>query len=78
MAPAMFCFIKQHHWENRKVIPFQTHGGWPGHTIEDIKQLCQGAMFQYERAIQFDSQGGNRLITKPEEIDDWITLLMSL
>ena len=78
MAPAMFCFIKQHYWENRKVIPFQTHGGWPGHTIEDIKQLCQGAMFQYERAIQFDSQGGNRLITKPEEIDDWITLLMSL
>ena len=37
-----------------------------------------GATFQYEQSIQFDSQGGSRLITKSEEIDDWITLLMSL
>lgn len=76
MAPAMLTFIKSVGWTNKTIIPFQTHGGWPGHVIDDIKKLCKGAKFEKEKAIQFDSNGGNQLITSEKEIKEWIDQLV--
>jgi flavodoxin len=72
MAPAMLTFLSANNWSGKTIIPFQTHGGWPGHVIEDMKQVCKGASFQHEKAIQFDSTGGDRMVTSQKELDKWL------
>lgn len=72
MAPAVLSFLKSCDWKGKTVIPFQTHGGWPGHVIKDIKSACKGAEFIHEMEIQFDSAGGAELVTKEAEIEAWI------
>lgn len=72
MAPAVLSFLKSYDWKGKTVIPFQTHGGWLGHVIKDIKNACKGAEFIHEMGIQFDSTGGAELVTKKAEIEAWI------
>ena len=72
MAPAMFTFLTSQDWNGKTVIPFMTHGGWPGHVVRDIKKRCNGASFAESIQIQFDSQGGARLKTKESEITGWM------
>lgn len=72
MAPAVLSFLKSYDWKGKTVIPFQTHGGWPGHVIKDIKNACKGAEFIHEMEIQFDSTGGAKLVTPKTEIEAWI------
>jgi len=76
MAPAMLAFLKRYDWAGKTIIPFQTHGGWPGHVIGDIKDICKGAKFEKEMAIQFDSNGGDLLVSSEKEIQKWINLLV--
>lgn len=78
MAPAVLTFLKVHDWNGKTVIPFQTHGGWPGHTINDMKAICKGATFSCEQAVQFDSAGGAELVTKEAEIEAWIGKVNSM
>ena len=59
MAPAVLTFLNQFDWKGKTVIPFQTHGGWPGHVMKDIKSACVGAEISNEMEIQFDSTGGD-------------------
>lgn len=73
MAPAMLTFLTSHHWQGKTVIPFQTHGGWPGHVMKDIQAACAGANVTHEMAVQFDSTGGDKMITKQEKVDRWTT-----
>jgi flavodoxin len=75
MAPAVLTFLNSQDWEGKTVVPFQTHGGWPGHTIKDMKSACKGAKFENEKDIQFDSTGGSAMVTKEKELDDWIASL---
>lgn len=72
MAPAVLSFLKSCDWKGKTVIPFQTHGGWPGHVVRDIKNVCRGAEFANEMKIQFDSTGGAELVTKNTEIEAWM------
>lgn len=58
MAPAVLSFLSEHNWKGKTIIPFQTHGGWPGHVMKDIQAACAGAEFIHEQAVQFDSTGG--------------------
>lgn len=78
MAPAVLTFLNFCDWSGRTVIPFQTHGGWPGHTIKDMKKACNGANFACEQAIQFDSTGGAKLVTAEAEIEAWIAQVKAL
>lgn len=71
MAPAVLTFLKSRSWKGKTVIPFQTHGGWPGHAIKDMKEVCQGAEFSHEMEIQFDSAGGAKLVTADSRIEAW-------
>lgn len=71
MAPAVLTFLTEHNWAGKTVIPFQTHGGWPGHTLKDMKAACDGAKFSCDMKIQFDSSGGNEQITSEKEIAVW-------
>lgn len=72
MAPAVLSFLKSYDWTGKTIIPFQTHGGWPGHVIEDIKSICKGADFSCETGIEFDSTGGAELVTWNKNIEAWI------
>lgn len=72
MAPAMLTFLTSHNWQGKKVIPFQTHGGWPGHVIADMKKECKGATFSYEMEVRFDSTGGDCMQTPEKKVLDWI------
>lgn len=72
MAPAVKTFLKEHNWEGKKIIPFQTHGGWAGHVFEDISAICDGAEIVHEMKIQFDSTGGSHLETPEDSIQQWI------
>lgn len=73
MAPAVATFLSKNDWKGKKVILFQTHGGWPGHTLDDMKTLCKGADIIGEKAIQFDSTGGDKMITSVDEIKMWLS-----
>lgn len=72
MAPAMLTFLESQEWEGKTVVPFMTHGGWPGHVLDDIRACCEGARFAEGFEIQFDSQGGSVLNTREADIDAWI------
>lgn len=71
MAPAVLTFLTSHDWNGKTVIPFQTHGGWPGHVIKDMRAACKGAEFAHEMKIQFDSTGGAKMETSERELTDW-------
>lgn len=49
MAPAVRTFLHQQNFSGKTVIPFMTNGGWPGHTIADMKTACRGAAFAHEK-----------------------------
>jgi flavodoxin len=72
MAPAVLTFLSNTDFTGKKVAVYQTHGGWPGHTLKDMKALCKGADIISEKAIQFDSTGGDHLETSLSEIENWI------
>ena len=78
MAPAVLTFLTENDWKGKTVIPFMTHGGWPGHVLKDMKKACGGAEFACEMEIQFDSQGGPRLVTAQAVIDRWIQQVKTL
>lgn len=75
MAPAVLTFVDNHDFTNKIVIPFQTHGGWPGHTLKDMEDHCKGAKCMHGYAIQFDSDGKDHLITDEKDIQAWISSL---
>lgn len=77
MAPAVLTFLTESDWSGKKVIPFMTNGGWPGHVIKDMAKECKGAEIVYPMEIQFDSQGGPNLETSESKIDQWIAEIKS-
>ncbi|MCI7199389.1 flavodoxin [Megasphaera elsdenii] len=72
MAPAVKTFLADHDFSGKKVILFQTHGGWPGHTLKNMEKACKGAAAGPSLAVQFDSSGGSKLMTAEKDIDAWI------
>lgn len=78
MAPAVATFLSSQNWNGKTVIPFMTNGGWPGHTIKDMKAMCKGADIKCEKEIQFDSTGGDKLETDESEIINWINEIKSI
>lgn len=71
MAPAVKTFLHANDFTGKTVVPFMTNGGWPGHVIKDMKQLCAGAKTDCELQVQFDSTGGDHLETPEAQIDAW-------
>ena len=71
-APAVAGFLKKFDWHGKKVIPFQTHGGWQGNVFSDIGTLCEGAEICLPMAVQFYSSGGDKQLTLDADVDLWI------
>ena len=72
MAPAVRTFLKENDFSGKTVIPFMTNGGWPGHVIRDMESLCKGAKIEHPFEAQFDSEGGDRMVNRAEEVNAWI------
>ena len=75
MAPAVLSFLSGHDFRGKHLVFVQTHGGWPGHVMKDMRNASKGAVIDGEFAVQFDSTGGDQLITDKEEIIAWIKKL---
>lgn len=75
MAPAVLSFMDKFDFSGKDVALFSTHGGWPGHAINDMKKQANGANIISTMEIQFDSTGGADLITPESKIDFWIEKL---
>ena len=73
MALAVKSFFHDHDLSGKEVIFFQTHGGWPGHTLKDMAAACAGATEGPSMTVQFDSTGGSQQVTAQEEVDAWLT-----
>lgn len=73
MAPAVKSFFHDHDLSGKEVIFFQTHGGWPGHTLKDMAAASAGATEGPSMTVQFDSTGGSQQVTAQEEVDAWLT-----
>lgn len=71
MAPAVRSFLQGQDWAGRTVVPFMTNGGWPGHVIQDMAQICGTAQIACPMEIRFDSNGGNQMETPQAEVDAW-------
>lgn len=78
MAPAVLTFLHQQDWHGKTVVPFQTHGGWPGHVLEDIAAACRGAKVACDMQVKFDSNGGDHLETPETEVEAWATKVTGL
>ncbi len=72
MAPCVKTFLTENDFSNKKVIPFMTNAGWPGTVIKDMKDCLKGAEIIFPKEILFDSNGGSKMITSSEEINQWI------
>ena len=45
----------------------------PADTLDDMKIVCKGTDIIGEKAIQFDSTGGDKMIISVDEIKMWLS-----
>lgn len=72
MAPAIKTFLSQTDLSGKTVVAFNTSGGWPGTTIEDIERACKGATFLPSIEVSPEDMEGSNQKTPRREIDSWI------
>lgn len=73
-APAIRTFLTQNDLSNKIIKPFATNAGWLGKTFQEIKKLCPNSNVENGMNIVFESYS-NTLVTKEQEIDNWINKL---
>ena len=78
MASPVLSFLSQVDWRRKTLIPFQTHAGWPGHCLEDMEQICQGARVLCPKKIHFSPKQFGRVETPRQELEQWMTQLKTL
>ena len=78
IAPAVRSFLTEHDWKGKTVIPFQTHAGWPGHFMQDIRTCCPGAVIAGALSVRFDSDGGTQMMTCQAELNRWFELVKQI
>lgn len=78
MAPAVLTFLHQQDWNGKIVVPFQTHGGWPGHVLKDMAVACRGAKAACDMQVKFDSNGGDHLETPGTVVEAWAQKVKAL
>lgn len=68
-APAVKTFLSGADLSDKQLYPFATNGGWIGHTFQDMKDACPGAVVHDGLNLHFN---GNRLASSEKEIKRWI------
>ncbi len=77
MTSPVLSFFSNPKLKDKTIIPFQTHGGWPGHTLDDINRVLRNSGCSVENffQIEYDGEDPTKQITLPSEIDKWIDSL---
>lgn len=76
ITPPIRTFLKENDLLGKTIIPFATNAGWLGRTFKEIKSLCPNSNVEKEMNIVFTGDYTvNKLVTKKEEIEKWITSL---
>lgn len=76
ITPPIRTFLKENDLSGKTIIPFATNAGWLGRTFKEIKSLCPNSNIEKEMNIVFtEDHTVNKLVTKKEEIEDWINSL---
>lgn len=68
MAPAVKSLLASISFAGKTVKCFQTHEGWPGHTLADMEKMLSGAETGEGLAVRFN---GDTLVTGEKEIAGW-------
>jgi len=71
-APAVATFLSEYDLSGKTVNPFVTNGGWIGHTIQDVENVCKNAIVTNEIDIRFDT---DKMVTSIADLDKWIARL---
>ena len=75
MAPAVLTLLSNIDLNGKEVVLVHTHAGWPGHCLEDMEKQCEGAKIIAKESVQFDQDGGNKIVTPIQEVEEWIDKL---
>ena len=78
MAPPVLSFLSLVDWRGKTLVPFQTHAGWPGHCLEDMERICQGAEVRYPMKIHFSPQQFGERLTPQRELESWLAKIETL
>ena len=73
-APAVRTFLKNysHSLKGKKVFPFETNGGWLGHTPSDFRKTLRGAEVGPVLNVKFEE---HTQVTPDSAIKEWIALI---
>ena len=72
MAPAILTFLKSTDLGGKTVLPFTTHGGQTGHTVDDIRKNATGAKVLSGHKFRLDAYGAESHATPDEDIEKWL------
>lgn len=72
MAPAVLTFMKNTDFNGKIVLPFTTHGGQTGNTVDDIRKNAAGAKVLSGHKFRLDAYGAENHATPDEDIEKWI------
>lgn len=78
MAPAVRTFFAQNDWRDKTVVPFMTNAGWPGTVLDDMATAAEGAHVMLPFEARFDADGGDRMLTSEDELEEWIAQVAQL
>ena len=73
-VPAIRTFLSQNDLSGKVIKPYATNAGWLGRTFQEIKMLCPNSEVKEGMNIVFESYS-DKLVTKEQEIENWINQL---
>ncbi len=72
MAPAVLSFLRSYDLSGKVLLPFTTHGGQTGSTVDDIRKNAAGARVLSGHKFRLDAYGAESHATPDEEIEKWL------
>ncbi len=73
MAPAVLTFMRSTDFSGKTVLPYTTHGGQTGNTVDDIRKNAPGAKVLSGHKFRLDAYGAESHATPDEDIEKWIS-----
>lgn len=73
-VPAIRTFLTKNDLSGKIIKPFATNAGWLGRTFKEIESMCSNSTVERGMNIVFESYS-DKLVTKLQDIDEWINAL---
>lgn len=73
-VPVIRTFLSRNDLSGKTIKPFATNAGWLGRTFKETQNLCPNSTVDEGMNIVFESYS-DRLVTKEQDIEEWISKL---